>query len=90
MDGLHSTNVIDMTADNPMCPCNEGMQTSEHIIYLYKILDSQRSSLIKHMTARGGDLSLHERRTGSELYKCIFKIHQIFRLSETELNNPCT
>jgi hypothetical protein len=42
-------------ADNPMCPCNEGMQTSEHIIYGCKILESQRSSLIKHITARRGD-----------------------------------
>jgi len=42
-------------ADNPMCPCNEGMQTSEHIIYVYNILKSQISSLIKHITARGGE-----------------------------------
>ena len=32
--------------DNPTCPCNEGVQTSEHIIYDRKILESRRSSLI--------------------------------------------
>jgi len=42
-------------ADNPTCPCNEGVQTPEHIIYLCKILESQRSSLIRHITARGGN-----------------------------------
>jgi hypothetical protein len=38
-----------------MYPCNEGTQTSDHIIYVCKILESQRSSLIHHITARGGD-----------------------------------
>jgi hypothetical protein len=33
----------------------EGTQTSEHIIYVCKILEEQRSSLIQHITARGGD-----------------------------------
>ena len=42
-------------ADNPTCPCNEGVQTPEHIIYECKILESQRSSLIRHVTARGGE-----------------------------------
>jgi hypothetical protein len=41
-------------ADNPTCPCNGGQQTPEHIIYECKILETQRSSLIKHITARGG------------------------------------
>ena len=45
---LHRFNL----ADNPTCPCNEGVQTPEHIIYECKILESQRSSLIRHMTAR--------------------------------------
>ena len=40
-------------AGNPMYPCKEGTQTSEHIIYECKILESQRSSLIQHITARG-------------------------------------
>jgi hypothetical protein len=77
-------------ADNPMCPCNEGMQTYEHIIYVCTILESQRSSLIKQIMARGGDWPPHQRRTGSQIFKCVFKIHQIYRLSETELDNPCT
>jgi hypothetical protein len=42
-------------ADNPMCPCNEGQQTSEHIIYGCKNLEAQRSSLIKHIMTRGGN-----------------------------------
>jgi ribonuclease HI len=42
-------------ADNLMCPCNEAVHTSERIIYVCKILESQRSSLIQHITARGGD-----------------------------------
>jgi hypothetical protein len=27
-------------AGNPMCPCSEGMQTSEHIIFACKILET--------------------------------------------------
>jgi len=42
-------------ADNPTCPCNEGVQTLEHIIYECKILKSQRSSLNRHVTAKGGN-----------------------------------
>jgi hypothetical protein len=30
------------------------------------------------------------RRTGSQIFKCIFKIHQMYILSETELGSPCT
>jgi hypothetical protein len=70
-------------------PATRG-QTSEHIIYVCKILESQGSSLIHHITARGGDWPPHQRRTGSQLFKCILKIHQIYRLSKTELDNPCT
>ena len=42
-------------ADNLTWPCNEGAQTTEHIIYECKILESQRSSLERHITARGED-----------------------------------
>jgi hypothetical protein len=42
-------------AVNLMCPCNEGTQTSEEIIYVRKILESQISSLIQDITARRGD-----------------------------------
>jgi hypothetical protein len=40
--------------DNPMCPCNEGEQSPEHLIYECKILEFQRSSLKQHITASGG------------------------------------
>jgi hypothetical protein len=36
-----------------MCPCNEEAQTTEHLIYAYKILEVQRSSLKKYITAGG-------------------------------------
>jgi hypothetical protein len=31
--------------DNPMCPCNEGAQSSEHLIHYSKILEIQRKTL---------------------------------------------
>jgi len=37
-----------------MCPCNEGAQTPEHLIYACKILEIQRSSLKQNITAGGG------------------------------------
>ena len=40
--------------DNPMCPCNEGQQSVEHLIHACRILEPQRSSLIQHITTRGG------------------------------------
>jgi hypothetical protein len=64
-------------ADNPTCACNEGAQTSEHITHEYKILDSQRTSLIRNITARGRGMAPCQRRTGSQLFKCLLKIHQI-------------
>jgi hypothetical protein len=42
-------------ADNPTCPCNEGAQSREHIIYKSRILKQQRSSLKQHITASGGN-----------------------------------
>ena len=41
-------------ADELTCPCSEGVQTPEHIIYDCKILGLQRSPLIRHITTRGG------------------------------------
>jgi hypothetical protein len=40
--------------DNPMCPCNKGTQSSNHLIYNCKILKRQRS-MLKHLitTSRG-------------------------------------
>jgi hypothetical protein len=40
--------------DSPMCPCNEGVQTPEHLIYACKILEVLRSSLKQHIKAGGG------------------------------------
>jgi hypothetical protein len=40
--------------DKPTYYCNEGQQINEHIIYEYNILETQRSFLIKHITAREG------------------------------------
>jgi hypothetical protein len=39
---------------NPMCPCNEGEQSVEHLIHVCSILEPQRSAMIKHITTRGG------------------------------------
>jgi hypothetical protein len=41
-------------ADNQSCPCNEGAQLPEHIIYECQILEHQRCSLKQHITASGG------------------------------------
>jgi hypothetical protein len=41
--------------DNLMCPCNNGEQSPEHLIYECKILEFQRSSLKQHITASGGN-----------------------------------
>jgi hypothetical protein len=41
-------------ADDLTCPINEGVQTPEHIIYECKILEPQRSPLIRHITTREG------------------------------------
>jgi hypothetical protein len=40
--------------DNPMCPCNEGEQSVEHLIHVCRILEPQRSSMVQHITTRGG------------------------------------
>jgi hypothetical protein len=40
--------------DSPPCPCNEGAQTPEHLIYTCTLLQTGRSSLDKHITAGGG------------------------------------
>jgi hypothetical protein len=40
--------------DNPMCPCNEGAESSEHLIYDYKILESQRKTSKHQIKTSGG------------------------------------
>jgi len=49
---LHRFNLT----DKPMCPCSEGEQSVEHLIYPYicRILEPHRSPMIKHITTRGG------------------------------------
>jgi hypothetical protein len=37
-------------ADDPMCPCNERQQTSDHIIFDSNILEAQGSTMIKQIT----------------------------------------
>ena len=41
-------------ADDPMCPCNDGQQTSDHIIFECNIVEAQRSALIKQIMVSGG------------------------------------
>jgi hypothetical protein len=48
-------------ADDPMCPCNEGQQTSNHTIFECNIFEAQRVSMIKQIVDSGGSWPL--RRT---------------------------
>lgn len=41
-------------ADDPTCPCNEGQQTPDHIIFDCSILEAQRSSMIRQIMLNGG------------------------------------
>jgi hypothetical protein len=41
-------------ADGPMCPCNEGQQTSDYIIFDCNILEAQRTTMIKQSMLNGG------------------------------------
>ena len=43
--------------DNPLCPCSEGEQSPEHLIYEYKVLEFQRSSLKQHINGWRRDLA---------------------------------
>ena len=53
-DQLEDPGLHGMIIDDPMCPCNEGEQTVEHLIYVCSILEQRRSTMIKHITTRGG------------------------------------
>ena len=46
---LHRFNLT----DNPMCLCNEGEQPEELLIHVCR-MEPQRSSMIQHITTRGG------------------------------------
>jgi len=39
--------------DEPMCPCNEGKQSVDHLSYVCSILEPHRSAMIKHNYQRG-------------------------------------
>jgi hypothetical protein len=41
--------------DNPMCPCEEEEQTSDHLIFKCKRLNKQRNDMIKQIKTTGGD-----------------------------------
>jgi len=41
-------------ADGPICLCNEGQQTSNHIIFDCNLLEAQRGSMIKKIVDSGG------------------------------------
>jgi len=40
--------------DNPMCLCDEGAQSSEHLIYDCKIVEFERNTLKQQIKSRGG------------------------------------
>jgi len=42
--------------DDPMCLCNEGQQTSDHIIIEFNFFDAQRGAMIKKIVDSGGSL----------------------------------
>jgi len=75
--------------DNPMCPCSEGEQPPEHLIYECKILEFQRSSLKQHNGWRRG-LVYHQQQSGSQIFKCLFTICQIYRFQQTAIDYTMT
>jgi hypothetical protein len=44
-------------ADDPMCPCNKGQQTSDHIIFECNIFEAKRGSMIKKIVDSVGSWS---------------------------------
>jgi hypothetical protein len=65
--------------DNPTCPCNEGIQTPEHLIYDCKLIEVQRSSLKQHIMADGGNWPTPKRELVASYLKILLKICQIHR-----------
>jgi hypothetical protein len=45
---------IQIQAVNPVCPCSEGAQSPEHLIYDCKILEMQRKTLKHQIKTSGG------------------------------------
>jgi len=41
-------------AEDPICLCNEGQQTSDHIFFDYNLFEAQRGPMIKKIVHSGG------------------------------------
>jgi hypothetical protein len=61
-------------AEDLTCPCNQGPQTPDHIIYDCDIIEAQRSYLIKQITLSGGTWP----PTKNELIAKYLKVFTIF------------
>jgi hypothetical protein len=46
--------ILGRAADDPRCPCDEGLRTPDHIIYDCNIVEAQRSYLMKQIALSGG------------------------------------
>ena len=68
--------------DSPMCPCNEGEQSVEHLIYVCSILEPNRSEMIKHITTRGG---IWPPTNNEQIFKRLHKIRYIYRFHQTAI-----
>jgi len=68
-------------ADDPMCPCNEGQQTSDHIIFECNIFEAQRGSMINKIVDSGGS-----RPPAKDKLTTIYK-HSQFSLSQLTFKN---
>jgi hypothetical protein len=62
-------------ADDPMCPCKGGMQTSHHIIF--ECIEAQRSSMIKQITISGGAWPPAKDELITKYLQAFFKIRQV-------------
>ena len=71
--------------DNRMCPCTEGAQSSEHLIYDCKILESQKRNFETSNKDQRRNLAHHQQRIGSKIFKSILKIDQIDRFLQTAI-----
>jgi hypothetical protein len=62
-------------ADNPKCPCNEGAQSPEHLMYDCKMLEIQRKTLKYQIKDQRRKLAHRQQRLCSKIFTCIFKIY---------------
>jgi hypothetical protein len=61
-------------AYDPLCPCNEGQQTSDHIIFDCNLHEAQRGHMIKKIVGSGGSWPL----TKDELTTTYLQAFSIF------------